>query len=367
MCGLKRDLRSILIIFFVLTTFIRCEKKDSSFELNGKMSPDIDSIGIYPSFIAKEFIDSTLYNLTSKVESGKFTFKGKMPYPHMMNLYYKSGFSTPFFIEEGKTDISINFENGRDVSFMGEFKSSTQREYELLKTSKLDSIFNNLRRSSNDEEAKEYRDQYDYALIDYLEVNPNSYVVLWIMLDRFCRSDYEYNESYEVALGKFSNEIQDLDIFKKFKDRIAKNKYFSFTNRDIPLKDINGTDTKFNLENFKDKKYLLIDFWYSDCGPCLREMPTYRPVYDKFKSSGFEIVSISIDKKKDIRNWKRVIAEEGFNWKHYLDLGGLEAKKMNIISYPTTYLIDTKGKVIEKNIDVQKLEEFLKVSIRSVN
>ena len=366
MCGPKLNLKNIFPLFLALTCFISCEKNDKSFELNGKTSRDIDSISIYPSFIQREFVDSAFYNLTSKVDSRKFVFKGKMPYPHIMNLYYKGGFSSPFFLEEGKTDVSINFEDGRDVSFIGVVRSSTQKEYELLKTSKLDSIYNNLKKSSNDEEAKKYSDQYDYALIDHLEVNPNSYVVLWIMLDRFCRSGYEYNENYEDALDKFSNEIQDLDIFKKFKNRVAKNRYFSFTNRIIPLQDIGGTDTKFSLENFKDKKYLLIDFWYSDCGPCLREMPTYRPLYDKYKSDGFEIISISVDKKKDIGNWKKVIEEEGFGWKHYLDLGGLETKKMNISSYPTTFLIDNRGKVIEKDIDVQKLQEFLKKSMHGL-
>ena len=95
-------------------------------------------------------------------------------------------------------------------------------------------------------------------------------------------------------------------------------------------------------------------------------MPTYRPLYDKYKSDGFEIISISVDKKKDIGNWKKVIEEEGFGWKHYLDLGGLETKKMNISSYPTTFLIDNRGKVIEKDIDVQKLQEFLKKSMHGL-
>ena len=363
----KYNLSIMPPLLLILIFLISCSRNDKSFELRGKVSPDIDSLIIYPSFIAKEFVDSTFYHLTSHVDEGNFAFKGKMPYPHMMNLSYKGGMSNPFFLEDGIMDVSIDFEDGSEISFMGDLKSPTQREYEMLKISKLDSIYYYFQRSSTDEERKRYWAQIDYELIDHLKVNPNSYVVLWILLDRFCKSGYEYNKNYEEALGKFSNEIKDLVIFKKFRERVAKNKYFSFTERNMPLKDIDGNDVVFNLDIFKDKNYLLIDFWYSECSPCLQEMPSYRPIYEKYKSKGFEIVSISVDRKKKIDNWKNVIEEEGFNWIQYLDLGGLETRKMNINSYPTTFLIDSHGKIIEKDITSQKLEKFLEGLTKDVN
>ena len=72
-------------------------------------------------------------------------------------------------------------------------------------------------------------------------------------------------------------------------------------------------------------------------------------------------------RREDIDNWKGVIEEKEFNWKHYLDLGGRETKKMNIASYATTFLIDNKGKVLEKNIDVDKLEKYLEESTNGLD
>jgi len=88
-------------------------------------------------------------------------------------------------------------------------------------------------------------------------------------------------------------------------------------------------------------------------------MPKYKPIYDKYRTKGFEIVSISTDGSEKITDWKRVIEEKEFDWKHYLDLGGDETHKMKIRTFPTTFLIDTDGNVIKKDIASEDLEKFL--------
>ena len=59
-------------------------------------------------------------------------------------------------------------------------------------------------------------------------------------------------------------------------------------------------------------KYVLIDFWASWCGPCRNEMPNVKAAYEKYASKGFEVISISIDKKQ--KAWRTAIEELGMNW-----------------------------------------------------
>lgn len=360
----QQYIKKILLFFYILSLLVSCNKQDSSFEVQGKVLADIDSIGMYPGFVSKKLIDTTLFVFSSKVENGEFVIKGEMPYPHMLNLHSpKVGMSYPFFVEKGITNISISFESSPEVRFLDESMSSTQLEYELLLRTKLDSIYNKMGLSNSLEEFKENKKQLDLALTDHLVPNPNSYVVLWMLIDQFCRSSYEYNKKYEDALDRFSSEIRNLAIFKNFKRELLKSKNFSFTNIEIPLKNINETNMIFKPKDFKNEKFLLVDFWFSNCGPCLTQMPKFKPIYNKYKPLGFEIVSISVDGKKDIINWKRIIEEKGFNWIHYLDLNGHETKKINITSYPTTYLIDTDGNVIKKNITPERLDKYLNDSL----
>ena len=46
-------------------------------------------------------------------------------------------------------------------------------------------------------------------------------------------------------------------------------------------------------------KVVLIDFWASWCGPCRAENPNVVKAYNKYKSKGFDIYSVSLDKDMD--------------------------------------------------------------------
>ena len=54
-------------------------------------------------------------------------------------------------------------------------------------------------------------------------------------------------------------------------------------------------------------KYVLIDFWASWCGPCRHEMPNVKAAYEKYASKGFEVISISTDRK--LKPWRAAIEE----------------------------------------------------------
>ncbi|UOY08571.1 AhpC/TSA family protein [Muricauda sp. SCSIO 64092] len=359
-------MKDVLVFLGLLAALSCCKEKEDNiaFEIHGKMEANLDSVHVYPGFISKKFLDTTLYDFSSIVDKGNFSFKGKAPYPQMMNLHSpKIGISTPFFIEEGYTNLSVSFINrDRKVQISENTKSQTQKEYELLVSTKLDSIYQNIKHSKSREERMKHSKDIDHAIINHLRENPNSYVALWLMIDRFCKSGSEYNKSYENALLFFSKEIQNIPLYKIFKNNLIKKKNFSFENTLISLKSLDNQPIVFDIKNHKNK-YILIDFWFSFCKPCLLEMPKYIPIYSKYKKHGFEIVSISVDNTEDIPNWIKVINENNFSWSHYLDENGLETRKLDIVSFPTTFLVDANGKIIEKNLSAEKLNEFLGINL----
>ena len=94
-------------------------------------------------------------------------------------------------------------------------------------------------------------------------------------------------------------------------------------------------------------KIVLLDFWASWCGPCLREVPNVKKVYDKFHDKGFEILSVSLDDKKD--NWVNAIEKNDLSWGHVSSLKGWGcpvAKLYNVSGVPAMLLIDKEGKIV---------------------
>lgn len=107
-------------------------------------------------------------------------------------------------------------------------------------------------------------------------------------------------------------------------------------------------------------KYVLIDFWASWCKPCRFENPAVKRVYDKYKSKGFEILGVSLDRSHDA--WVQAIAADGINWKHVSDLGfwnNAAAQEYGVSSIPFTVLVDKEGKIIAKGLRAPQLETEL--------
>jgi thiol-disulfide isomerase/thioredoxin len=108
-------------------------------------------------------------------------------------------------------------------------------------------------------------------------------------------------------------------------------------------------------------KYVLIDFWASWCGPCRKENPNVVANYNKYKSKGFEILGVSLDKNAEA--WKKAIADDGLTWKHISDLKGWSsdhARLYSVSSIPQTLLLDKEGKIIQRNLRGEQLAAKLK-------
>jgi len=70
------------------------------------------------------------------------------------------------------------------------------------------------------------------------------------------------------------------------------------TRPEFAMKDLDG-----ELRNIKewDGKVVLINFWATWCPPCLREMPYFIELQEKFGEQGFQIIGIAIDDEDAVR------------------------------------------------------------------
>jgi thiol-disulfide isomerase/thioredoxin len=90
-------------------------------------------------------------------------------------------------------------------------------------------------------------------------------------------------------------------------------------------------------------KVVLVDFWATDCAPCVKELPRVKAAYDKFRGQGFEVIGISCDTDRERLN--KFLKEKEILWPQCIDGQGDNKFSMEfgIDGIPHMFLVDKKG------------------------
>ena len=309
----------------------------------------------------KYYNKHTLFEKSIKTKSNQYKFvlqidkKFPLPYALVCNVSENDFVQTfPFLLNSNLTSFNI----------VGNLKTTEQPL--PLKTKK-NLIINDQYRFNKyfldnyalffDFTNSDKNEKLDNLLINYSIKNHNSYMLFWTLVYQFQFKGYR--EAYRISFNNLSNEIKNSEYGKLFNEDLFNAQFFSNGKKFIDLK-----FNKNSISKSFGSKFTLIDFWFSNCKPCLEEIPNHKLIYSKYKNKGFEIISISTDRTRDIENWKKVIKEKELFWQQNLDENGIEAKKYNINKFPTNFLLDYEGKIIKKDISSEELEKFLEENLK---
>jgi thiol-disulfide isomerase/thioredoxin len=137
--------------------------------------------------------------------------------------------------------------------------------------------------------------------------------------------------------------------------------------KDAEVKETKRDGKEFDLSEYKGK-VVLVDFWATWCGPCLKELPNVIENYNKYHDRGFEVVGISLDNDQEQLDeffkenklpwptlWSTKIGDQLVDdpFEHPL------AKKYGVDALPSTLLVDKQGKVVALGVSGERLGEKL--------
>jgi thiol-disulfide isomerase/thioredoxin len=177
------------------------------------------------------------------------------------------------------------------------------------------------------------------------------------------------------TLSKWYNIVDPANGGKIYNEALSKfsSNYFK-TDKRSPIQ----LPQKWNLilnsisqEKIKNAKFILIDFWYSNCPPCIAEVPKLNEFYSTLKDRD-DIIFISINDdfshgQKDSsyvfevakkHNIKFPIASDNHQSNYN--------KQFNVSEYPSKFIINNQGQLIVKedgtSISLSSFYDFIKIN-----
>jgi len=91
-------------------------------------------------------------------------------------------------------------------------------------------------------------------------------------------------------------------------------------------------------------KVVLINFWATDCGPCLVELPGLESVYRKYSGKGLVVLGVEMN-QHDSEALKRFAGARQISYPLFHATKELEAAYGHIHDVPVSFLIDREGRI----------------------
>ena len=157
--------------------------------------------------------------------------------------------------------------------------------------------------------------KYERESLDYFKAQTNYLDTCnfpeIIKKDMYNGYTISYMRSNDMVIRGFLNEV----INQKVTDEATLQRFENFKSGEnayadgkpapqFTLPDINGKE--ISLNDFKGKM-VLIDCWATWCGPCVKGLPKFNALREKYKGKNIEFICVSVD--EDVAVWKRKVVE----------------------------------------------------------
>lgn len=251
----------------------------------------------------------------------------------------------------GEYQFQFKTDNKRYLEFISPYQNSTGEAFNRWDNSmkgylnyNVDSLYKIYNAARNKEILKR---------VEFTRLNPDSYVSLYYFNQQLLNSIRIEPDSLLKIYSYLSPKLQATALGKSVLGSIKRKQSLLLHQimPDFSFKTNKKEET--SLSAFRGQKYVLLCFWASWCGPCIRNIPFLKQVNETYARKGLQIISVSLD--KDILSWSAAVEKYGLTWLQTCDLPEYTGKSKLSTLYevhliPQYFLIDKTGKLIYQNI-----------------
>lgn len=345
---------SLGFFLFLFKPLLSQLSKDSSFNL----TVIIDRASVYDSLelgiIFPGFFKSG--NIRSAVHEGEAVFNGTLSRSVLAFLYSAAGRTSEFLLEPGENTCLIE---GSFVGAIPKISSANNQALARYIETAVNPIHNYYLNNLNKENTQiaSKKDSLFQTLIScYNEAKLNATLFLWesyLLIGR-----YGYSKEIEFIVNDLPNTNKDSELINIVNSRL------NATKAAYILTQLETISTHLTCESEQDsfavkKRFILFKFWYSACGPCRVAFKDMANNPQISMSKNLEIIAVQVDDRKTYEEGTAWLKACGLNIRNYWDPNGAFVEKLSIMKFPTTFLVDTKEKIVLRDPTYSEIKKAL--------
>ncbi len=358
-------------LLFLLVIVISCsEKIEPTFSIQGSISPVKATFILLKQQVDIERKNSIVVDTIYLTEKGEFQADYNLE-PHLYTLQINTGNSITLAIGKGQ---HINIEvTDSNTKITGSKDTDVLLAYESFRKKSLDTLVQSVRRRVKAIKNSEHPDEEKIRGLDQLEVE--NYEKHLAELNEFIKNNMgssiglyatsirwkgaENLSFFDSLTTAFETTHPNLKVTTKLREKVTRLQQTSVGGTAATIEMKTAEDNLVSLASIH-RKYTLIDFWASWCGPCRSESKMLNEIYKKHGSKGFEIYGVSLDDKRD--KWIKALEKDNRIWTNVSSLEAFKTKAAYdyaVTALPMNYLIDADNKIIGKNLHEDELVALL--------
>ncbi len=109
-------------------------------------------------------------------------------------------------------------------------------------------------------------------------------------------------------------------------------------------------------------KPMVINFWYSTCAPCKKELPAFAAAHAKY---GDQVRFVGIDSLPPSDHEEAFARDKGVQYELLYDTDGELSAAVGVAAWPQSLFIDAQGQIVEQTGELtsDKLEELIRTKL----
>lgn len=306
-----------------------------SYNVTATLSEDENGLTAYIiNYDNGEKVDSAI------VADNKAIFTGDIDKAILARLIIDGNRYGSFFLEGGEITMSNGSATG----------STLNNKMNTL-NAQLEAIAASFQNTENEGEKRAIYAAYNNLMKETCQANIDNALGYYLFLQ----------SAYELSLEELQAELEKTPSLKQYtrvNNLVEALKRKELTSVGCKFADFEITyDGKTErLSDYVGKgKYVIVDFWASWCGPCIRQAAVLKEIYAEYASQGLEILGVAVWDEPE--NTLEAIESHGLPWHNILNAQNIPTDLYGISGIPCIILFSPDGTILSRDKQGDELKE----------